>query len=177
MEYYYISAANKAEGPVSAEQLQELLAAGTISSATQIAPVGAQEWQPLNTVISSAPNPGTPLAPPPPQPSPFAQTFSAPAYQPATTPANDPLAITSLVLAILSILCGGPFFSIPAIICGHIARSRARERAPSPGDGLALAGLWVGYVSLVLSILVFLVYIGIFAAAAASSSGLPTGQP
>jgi hypothetical protein len=60
------------------------------------------------------------------------------------------LAITSLVLGLLSLTCFSFLTGIPAIICGHLARARAR-RSPEQygGAGLALAGLITGYIGLV----------------------------
>lgn len=60
------------------------------------------------------------------------------------------LAISSLVLGLLSLTCFSFLTGIPAIICGHLARARAR-RSPGQygGAGLALAGLITGYVGLV----------------------------
>jgi hypothetical protein len=65
------------------------------------------------------------------------------------------LAVWSLVLGIASLVfCCLPA-AIPAIICGHLARSRVRQ-APDTlsGDGMALAGLITGYVSVVAFIIV-----------------------
>jgi len=75
----------------------------------------------------------------------------------ANAPTDAPkkgLAITSLVLGLLGILCFGLITGLPAVICGHIARSRAR-RDPSrySGGGLALAGLVLGYASIITSLL------------------------
>jgi len=69
----------------------------------------------------------------------------------SATPPKSGLSITSLVLGILSLPC---LFSIltgiPAIITGHIARSRAQKQPQLyGGGGMALAGLILGYVSLV----------------------------
>ena len=66
-------------------------------------------------------------------------------------------AIASLVLAILSMAIG-PFGFIPAIICGHIARGRIRRTPGLGGDGLALAGLIIGYVLALLTILTVIVF-------------------
>ena len=58
------------------------------------------------------------------------------------------LAITSLVLGILSVFCLSLLAGIPAIITGHVARGRARrEPEEHGGTGMALAGLILGYVS------------------------------
>ena len=75
------------------------------------------------------------------------------------------IAITSLVLGILSIcfFCLGPIFSIPAIICGHIAKSKIKKNPDTlKGDGISLAGFVLGYIQIGLMILTA----PIFAAAA-----------
>jgi competence protein ComGC len=61
------------------------------------------------------------------------------------------MAITSLVLGVLSVVGCAFITSIPAIITGHIALKRSRK-APQKfsGEGLAIAGLVMGYLSLVL---------------------------
>lgn len=72
-------------------------------------------------------------------------------------PKQESLAITSLVLACASIMFG-PFTGLPAIICGHISRSRIKKNPELSGSGLALAGLILGYLFSVFSILVLLSY-------------------
>jgi Domain of unknown function (DUF4190) len=66
---------------------------------------------------------------------------------------NCSLAVWSLVLGILAIVlvCIGPLFAIPAVICGHMAYSRIKRSAGAlSGEGLALGGLITGYLSLAL---------------------------
>jgi hypothetical protein len=59
------------------------------------------------------------------------------------------IAVTSLVLGILGMLCLGPLCSIPAVICGHVAMSKIKKnRDALAGDGMALAGLILGYVQI-----------------------------
>lgn len=59
------------------------------------------------------------------------------------------VAIASLVLGILGLICIGPLGSIPAIICGHVAKSRINKNPDAlTGDGMALAGLILGYVQI-----------------------------
>lgn len=58
------------------------------------------------------------------------------------------LAITSLVLGILSFICCGLVSGVPALICGHIARGKIKRDPSLSGDGLALAGLILGYLSI-----------------------------
>ncbi|MFZ0832561.1 MAG: DUF4190 domain-containing protein, partial [Mycobacterium sp.] len=59
------------------------------------------------------------------------------------------LAIASLILA----------FVVPllAIIFGHIARSQIR-RTGEQGDGLALAGLIIGYISILISVIAVIAF-------------------
>ena len=58
-------------------------------------------------------------------------------------------ALASLVLGILGLVLIGPLGSIPAVICGHVALSRIKKNPDAlDGDGLALAGLILGYVQI-----------------------------
>lgn len=81
-----------------------------------------------------------------------------PSYKPASPTSS--LAVVSLVFGILS-WCVLPFVgAIVAIICGHMARGEIRGASPDSrieGDGMAVAGLLLGYAQLVLWVmLVFL---------------------
>jgi hypothetical protein len=61
-------------------------------------------------------------------------------------------AIWSLVLGILGLMCFGLFSGIPAIICGHVARSNVKNsQGALSGEGMALAGLILGYVGTVIT--------------------------
>ncbi len=63
------------------------------------------------------------------------------------------LAVFSLILGILSILVLGIFAAIPGIITGHMARSKAKKDPVTyGGEGLALTGLILSYLSLILSV-------------------------
>jgi hypothetical protein len=90
--------------------------------------------------------PPAPAAAPPVQPT-------YPAYgQPAQgyyAPPTNTLAIVALVLAFVVPLGG--------IICGHIARGQIK-RTGEGGDGLALAGLIIGYAFTGLTLLIVIGY-------------------
>jgi hypothetical protein len=59
------------------------------------------------------------------------------------------VAIASLVLGILGLILLGPLGSIPAVICGHVAMSRIKKSPDDlEGNGMALAGLILGYVQI-----------------------------
>lgn len=58
---------------------------------------------------------------------------------------NNGMAIASLVLGLLCVPSGG-VLGVPAVITGHLARRQIRETQES-GDGMATAGLVLGYLS------------------------------
>ena len=71
-----------------------------------------------------------------------------------TVPRTPPVAIWSLILAVLSFTCGWLFTAIPAVICGHIARAKIRKSGGTLGGrGIATVGLILGYIALVLGIM------------------------
>jgi hypothetical protein len=73
---------------------------------------------------------------------------------PQAVPRTAPAAIWSLVLAVLSFTCGWLLTAIPAVICGHIARSKIRKSGGTlGGKGIATAGLVLGYIALVLGVM------------------------
>lgn len=156
MDYYYIDSENKAAGPVSQEKLQALFDAGTLTPHTKIAAVGSQSWQPIFTVLSE----------PPPTPPSGSEEMLPPPLVAQAAPVvigqtkTDSLAIVSLVLSILAlpfnfICCLGLPLAIGGVVCGHLSRSRIKKKGGLPGNGLALAGVITGYVSLV----VFLIWV------------------
>ena len=90
----------------------------------------------------------------------------------AATPAAGITVVTPVAktngLAIASLACGlaqfafGPLATIPAIVLGHMARSQIR-RTGEQGAGLALAGLILGWSTVILGILVIVIGLAIFA--------------
>jgi hypothetical protein len=81
----------------------------------------------------------------------------------AARPTNG-LAVASLVTSLCGLfLCGVP--AIVGAIMGHVARKQIRERGED-GDGMALAGIIIGWVLFVLYLGVGVLFaLGIFAAA------------
>src|SRR6266446_139932 len=78
--------------------------------------------------------------------------------QPTASVRTSRLAVWSLILGILGvvllIVCIGPLFAIPAIICGHLAYSRIKRSGGAlKGEGLALGGFITGYVGIGLALL------------------------
>lgn len=68
---------------------------------------------------------------------------------------TSPVAIISLVFGILGWFALPLLGALIAIIAGHVARGQIREsRGELQGDGLAVAGLILGYLSLGLVLLI-----------------------
>jgi hypothetical protein len=64
-------------------------------------------------------------------------------------PKTAGLAIWSLVLGILSLMCFSIFAAIPGVICGHKALSKIKRSGGAlEGQGLAIAGLVTGYMGI-----------------------------
>jgi Domain of unknown function (DUF1707)/Domain of unknown function (DUF4190) len=64
-------------------------------------------------------------------------------YYPVVKPPTNGLAGGSLVCSLIGLLM--PFLLIPGVVMGHIAREQIRARNQR-GDGLAVAGLVIGYL-------------------------------
>ncbi len=70
-------------------------------------------------------------------------------------PRTSGLAIWSLVLGILSLVCFSIFAAIPGVICGHMALLRIKRSGDAiVGKGLAIAGLVTGYIGVALAIVI-----------------------
>ena len=90
---------------------------------------------------------------------------------PPAPPATNTLAIISLSCGIGQLI-GGIFATIPAIICGHIARGQIR-RTGENGAGMALAGVILGYVGLALTVIAIVAVVLLFIAISNNVSVTP----
>ena len=95
--------------------------------------------------------------------------YPGPPYRPALVPQQAwpaPSAERTNALAVASLACGiGQLLvwfpaSIAAIVLGHKARSQIRQTGEQ-GDGLARAGLILGYLGLALSLLLALLVVAV----------------
>jgi len=77
-------------------------------------------------------------------------------------PKTSALAIWSLVLGILSLVCFTIFTGIPGVICGHKALSRIKRSGGAlGGQGMAIAGLITGYLGIALAFVMIPVMLAI----------------
>jgi hypothetical protein len=86
-------------------------------------------------------------------------------YQPSypSTTTTSTLAIVSLVFGILTWAVLPFIGAIVAIVCGHLARSEIRREPVGTvmeGNGMALAGLILGYLHLAGVLLAILIFFG-----------------
>jgi hypothetical protein len=144
-----------------------------------------QSWHPMPT--AGSPPPTTPMYPPisggtgqqPYDPSqPYPQTaYGAPyaagygyGYPAVAAPPTNGMAIGSMVVSIVSIvgLCAygfGGLLGILGAILGHVARRQIKERGEG-GDGMALAGIIMGWIAtgiglLIVAFVVFIIWLAV----------------
>ncbi|WP_169252986.1 DUF4190 domain-containing protein [Brevibacterium sp. 'Marine'] len=70
--------------------------------------------------------------------------------------------IVALVLGLISFISSFFFLGIVGIIFGHVARSQIKSRGER-GNGMAVAGLWLSYLSVLFWVGFWLVYFGVIA--------------
>ena len=91
-----------------------------------------------------------------------------PVYQPAM-PTNS-LARASLILGVAEFFSMG-LTAIPAVICGHLAKSEMRQTGQR-GDGMATAGLVLGYMAIIFwGIVIVLAILGAAISVAGAGGG------
>lgn len=82
---------------------------------------------------------------------------NTPFQPPMAVGQNNTLAVASLVCGILSICICGLFTGIPALVTGYMARNNiSTNPAEYGGGGMALAGMILGGISVIFSILYFI---------------------
>lgn len=99
------------------------------------------------------------FSPPPPSHKPAPPPLSAPV--PGNTQRTSTLAIVSLVASILGWVALPFVGSVTGIITGHLARGEIRRTPGLQGDGMAVAGLALGYAAIVLSLLALAAMLGL----------------
>lgn len=127
----------------------------SMPDSSQVCPQCATPVQTAPPPAPSAPPASPWLNTPPAQPQYPQGQYSPQQGQFYGQPPTDGKATASLVLGILSILCFGIFAGIPAIILGHISRKNIQQSMGRlSGGGMAIAGLIMGYCSLLITLLI-----------------------
>ena len=142
----HVARDGKELGVFPLEEVNRQLAAGTLRLTDQAWYEGAAGW------IALSAGPGVSAAPASvvPQPSPTSVASSPGVVVPQRK--SEPLAVLSLIFSILGLcgFCCGFFVTaaVAGIVCGHIGLSRIKANPELEGQGLAMAGLIIGYVAL-----------------------------
>jgi hypothetical protein len=119
------------------------------------------------------PNPQPPPYPNPPYPiQPSTYGYYAPSYQTAVpVPQTSGFAIASLVCSLASWIIIPFIGAVIGVIMGHMARGEIRRSyGQKNGDGLARAGLVIGYIHIALCIVGFAFFLLLVLAFASDSS-------
>jgi hypothetical protein len=176
VQYFFSHDGQNQQGPVEAEELKQ---AG-VGPQTLVWRDGMSGWTPARDVPEIAAIFSQPQQHQPQQDQPQPQQQQPASTAVVATPVNyqqpnvyvnqqptNGLGIASLVCGILGILgmCGygvGGFIpAVLAIVFGHIARGQIR-RGNGGGDGMAVAGLIMGYISAGVALVVILILIFVF---------------
>ena len=163
--HYHVSRDGQQLGRISEAELKAGLFDGRYLATDLAWKEGMGQWTPLGELFGAPPVPvpvgrGSVAAP---SAVPSASLRQAPSRQTsfgqvsfAGQAPKSGLALTSLIFGILSIVfCGlGGVGTLVAIICGHRALSRINQSGGvMAGRGMALAGLILGYISILTAII------------------------
>ena len=144
---------------MSGATLKSMIVSGEIASTDLVWRKGMAEWRPAAEIndfeSAGVVEPVGIVAPPGGSQISQALPPGVPGGQVTpTAPPNNSSAIVSMICGIVGViggcLCGFPVIaSIVAIIMGHVARGEIRKAGGMQGgDGMALAGLILGYVGI-----------------------------
>jgi len=157
-------------GPLTEADVRAQLAAGTLSPQDHV------WWQGQATWIQLQQSPFAPLPPLPglgpaaTLPSPFPGAPPVSFTVPHSAQSSD-FATWSMVCGIFCVFCG-LLAAIPAIVFGHLARAQIKKNPTLQGRGQALAGLIIGYLVLVITLLIFIAYGVLYAMGAEGKTAL-----
>ena len=175
--FFYSPDSAQQLGPLSADDLK---AAG-VTSSTLVWREGMGQWEPAGDVVElkylfiGVYNASAPIA--------VTDSITTPrpalyrpevAYEAPRTIQNiNGMAVASFILGLLGLvgLCVygfGVVLSILAVVLGHMSRAQIRRNADD-GDGLAVAGLVLGYVAIGIIAVGLLLIVGVFITMAVAS--------
>ena len=170
MDWFYAKN-NERKGPVSASQLRSMVVSGEVAGSDLVGCEGMGNWISASEIQDFDSPPagaaGAGAGPPQGHHSPQVVPPGAQADSSADIPYPRPVgskppangkAIASLVCGCVGVTCCGILIpSILAVIFGHIAKGEIRASGGQQGgDGMALAGLILGYIGLALGIVYLL---------------------
>ncbi len=157
--YKIIGADGKEYGPIPGEVLRQWIVEGRADARTRVLAEGSAEWRPLAEV----PEVSGMLAAAP-APAPAAPAAAAPA---GPAPRTNPMAVSGLIMGILALTCAacccyGLPFNVLGVVFSSIALSQIKQDpAGQKGRGMAVAGLVLSILSILLTLLVLILGLGV----------------
>jgi hypothetical protein len=157
--YKIIGGDGREYGPVTVDQIRDWVRQGRANAQTLVLPEGGTDWVPLamcaELVGGQLPTATEPV------PLSGAPRIPAMLVQPLShRPQTNPMAVTALVMGLLSICCCGPLFGILGAIFAFIAFSQLkRNPAGQTGKGMAVAGLACSIAGIVLGLAMVAIWI------------------
>lgn len=100
-------------------------------------------------------------------PQPYAQAYPQQGYAGTVAPANNTLALVSMISGIAAFVVVPFIGSIVAIITGHMAKKQISQTGEG-GSGMATAGLILGYVGIAFVVLAVVAWIALMGLAAST---------
>ena len=164
--YRIIGGDNEVHGPVDANGIRRWIAEGRANGQTQAQGKGNNNWRALSTFPEfhtdlnpgSAPQYGYAIPPASAgQPVPGAVPGAIP--MPPVQGGTNGMAVTSMIMGILSLLCTYPCLGLPfnilGIIFGGVGLGQIKRNPMLDGRGMAIAGLVMSILSAALLLLLF----------------------
>lgn len=147
----YIHRNGQQLGPFTEAEVKAQLASGAISLLDHVWWQGQANWIPLGQSPLGTTTPPLPPASTPLRPSPLPGAPNIPYHLTNVTQTSN-LATWSLVFGLLGLFCCflGPLVAIPAVIFGHMSLAEIKRNPAMSGRGMAIAGLILGYLTILL---------------------------
>jgi hypothetical protein len=150
--YKIIGADGKEYGPIPADVLRQWIAEGRANALTKALPEGATEWKVLGELAEFSMALGVAATP---------ALAPGPISAPQPVSRTNPLALSGMILGILSITfvccCFGTPFNVAGVICSIIGLVQIHnDPQREQGKGLAIAGLVLSLSSILAAVLLHL---------------------
>jgi len=147
--YKIIGVDQKEYGPITADQLRQWISEGRINGATRVQAEGQGTWKTVAELPEFA---GALSIMPRPVPS-------VPIFIPAPAPPKtNQMALWAMITGIISVLCCCYYIGPLPIVLGFISQSQIKKDPSQGGSGFAIAGIILGIIAVILSIVGTLVW-------------------
>ncbi len=152
--YKIIGADGKEYGPIGADQLRQWIQEGRANAQTKVLAEGAAEWKALSEFPEFLAVLGTP---------PGLMAVPGP-IQVVQAPVTNPMAITGMILGIISLTfglccCYGLPFSVPGIIFSSVAISQInKDPQRQLGKGMAITGLVLSILAILVGVVLMILW-------------------